>query len=1047
MSTLGTIEIQMLADLARLRQDMDKAKSVVGGAMNTIKTMVGVAMAGFSARAFVGWIQGAIDAADAAAKMGQKLGIATKDVAGLQLAVKLAGADMQVMQPAMVAMARNAVLGKDAFKALGVTVRGTDGAFKSNKQLLYDLADAFQRMPDGINKTALATDIFSEAGVKLMPLLNAGSEGMKEMADQAERLGLVVSENTGKAAEQFNDTMALVGESTTGIAMRVAADLLPTLKGLAGTFLDSVTSGDKLANTAEVISTALKGLFTVGAVGVEVFNTLGKMLGGVAAAVISAFSGEFRQAQKILEESGRDIFNGWGATAKTVQDAWSGAGAATVDSALTISKALNGATLSAKELAAASEKAAAAQKAAFRELEAAAAARSAARQAEQRGIDAFQQAEEQRRSADVKSARDALAAAEFEYRTHGMLRSQIAAVTLERLRDKLAAFQAGSDNARAVEMEIEAQEKLIEVLRRGEMRDAALAVPKETATEWQKTADTIERSLTDALMQGFENGRGFAESFKSVLESTFKTMILRPVIQATVQWGMNGLQGVLGQAAGYLGGGSGGGASSLGGYSGLLMDAAGYSGATGALASAANYGAVYSGAAYGTGFGTSQSAMLAAQEAGMVSTAGSSAMASYAGWIGLAIAAGIQASKDYDQGFGAAQSEQLFGKLTGTTFGGREEIANDLLSKLGFSDKWASILSGSTAVAKIFGHAAPKITGSGIVGTLGGGSFTGQAYADVYEKGGLLRSSKSYQQFADLPADMGAALDSQANALLTRARDYAETLGIPVSALTQVSTEARIALGADAEKNAEAITAAMTEYATALAGSLEMYVASYQRAGETVEQALIRLSTLQGFSDDLNTLGGVFSRVATLGVNARESMIELAGGMDAFIGKALGFVQNYYTRDEIAGGQAREIRDAMADVGITQDLSSRADFRALVEGLDVGTAQGREQLATLLNVQQTFAGLADYLGEAGLTLQTAAQQAPDISMMTRVLEVGAADQVTATYSVRDAMMAVGDRIEAALERIGVNWPGTTLPSTPPASVEVNPYYNYGSDGP
>ena len=55
-------------------------------------------------------------------------------------------------------------------------------------------------------------------------------------------------------------------------------------------------------------------------------------------------------------------------------------------------------------------------------------------------------------------------------------------------------------------------------------------------------------------------------------------------------------------------------------------------------------------------------------------------------------------------------------------------LAN-LLDKLGFSDRLTNLLSGSTAVAKIIGRAAPQVQATGLQGTIAGGDFTGTGFA------------------------------------------------------------------------------------------------------------------------------------------------------------------------------------------------------------------------------------------------------------------------------------------------------------------------------
>lgn len=357
---LGLLEFQLAADLLPLKRDMDQAQSLVGGALGGIKgaftSMLGGLAAGLGVAAFAAWIQSAIDAGDATKQFSQKTGIAANDVAGLQLAFKQGGVEGDALTASMARLGRQMVDGNRAFTDLGVSTRDTDGSLRSSKDVLYDLADSFNGMEDGARKSALAQEIFGKSGAAMIPTLNEGADGMRSMADMAERLGLVIDQDTAEAADGFNDTVELLGMTTQGMGRQVAAQLLPTLKSLAGTFLDSATSGDKLKKASDILAGGLKLLFTGGAIGVEVFNTLGKVVGGVAGALVSVAQGEFGQAWKILEESGRDITKGWGDTAKTVEAAWMDAGATTVNQAIAMTGATQRTTVATKEQAAAAEK-------------------------------------------------------------------------------------------------------------------------------------------------------------------------------------------------------------------------------------------------------------------------------------------------------------------------------------------------------------------------------------------------------------------------------------------------------------------------------------------------------------------------------------------------------------------------------------------------------------------------------------------------------------------------------------------------------------------
>jgi hypothetical protein len=121
---------------------------------------------------------------------------------------------------------------------------------------------------------------------------------------------------------------------------------------------------------------------------------------------------------------------------------------------------------------------------------------------------------------------------------------------------------AGYSDQAALTRELAGKRAAIEAGKAAEKAQADAA--RKAEEEWQRSAQTIEQSLTDALMRGFENGEGFADNFKQALENMFRTMVLRPVIQAIVSPVSGAMNGFVNSLTGGLLGGGGGGAGSLG---------------------------------------------------------------------------------------------------------------------------------------------------------------------------------------------------------------------------------------------------------------------------------------------------------------------------------------------------------------------------------------------------------------------------------------------------------------------------------------------------
>jgi tape measure domain-containing protein len=71
--------------------------------------------------------------------------------------------------------------------------------------------------------------------------------------------------------------------------------------------------------------------------------------------------------------------------------------------------------------------------------------------------------------------------------------------------------------------------------------------------EYERMADSLSRSLSDAIFRGFEDGKSFAENFLDSLKNMFKTTVLQPVVQLAVN--ASGLTGVMQSIGSALSGG------------------------------------------------------------------------------------------------------------------------------------------------------------------------------------------------------------------------------------------------------------------------------------------------------------------------------------------------------------------------------------------------------------------------------------------------------------------------------------------------------------
>lgn len=246
----GSIVIDLLLKTGSFETDTKRAEQAAkkfGKEIDAIASKVGTTLAvGFAAASaaaiYLGKTQ--LEAADQMGKLAQQAGTTVEEFSALAYAADLAGISKEELSASLVKLTKNmseAAQGTgeavDGFKALNISVKNTDGTLRSSDAVLGDLAERFAGMKDSAEKTALAVNIFGRSGAQLIPLLNAGRAGIKELKDEAQRLGVVISGETAKAAEEFNDNMTRLKKSAEGLALTFVKELLPTLQSITDQLL------------------------------------------------------------------------------------------------------------------------------------------------------------------------------------------------------------------------------------------------------------------------------------------------------------------------------------------------------------------------------------------------------------------------------------------------------------------------------------------------------------------------------------------------------------------------------------------------------------------------------------------------------------------------------------------------------------------------------------------------------------------------------------------------------------------------------------------
>ena len=179
------------------------------------------------------------DTGDQIAKMSARTGIAVESLSELAFAVSQSGSDLETfeaavrrMQKVLVDAAGGSKEAADTLGRLGLTVADLKALGPEEQFKL--LAERLSRVENPALRAALAMDLFGKSGTRLLPLMAGGARGIEELQQKARALGLTISTEDARAAEELTDALDVTWRVIKRGVFAVGAALVPALKDLAG---------------------------------------------------------------------------------------------------------------------------------------------------------------------------------------------------------------------------------------------------------------------------------------------------------------------------------------------------------------------------------------------------------------------------------------------------------------------------------------------------------------------------------------------------------------------------------------------------------------------------------------------------------------------------------------------------------------------------------------------------------------------------------------------------------------------------------------------
>ena len=236
----GAAYVELCVKNNRLVKGLDAAAAKLK-AFGASITALGTRIAGLGvalALPFLGAAKLFAGMGDDMAKMSARTGVAVEALSELRYAHERSGAGaedlekgLRTMNRTIIEAARGSASARQNLNRLGLTIADLNGL--SPDQQFELIADRLSRIRNPANRATIAMEVFGRSGARLLPMLSAGADGIQELRQEANRLGLTMSTEDAQAAEALTDAWTNLTASVKRVAFMVGAALAPTLKDIA----------------------------------------------------------------------------------------------------------------------------------------------------------------------------------------------------------------------------------------------------------------------------------------------------------------------------------------------------------------------------------------------------------------------------------------------------------------------------------------------------------------------------------------------------------------------------------------------------------------------------------------------------------------------------------------------------------------------------------------------------------------------------------------------------------------------------------------------
>lgn len=181
------------------------------------------------AGALVGNAVAAAGAADDLNALSQQTGFSVEELQKMQYASDIVDVSMDQMTGSIQKMTKQMSSGNSAFEELGVSIYDANGNMRDASDVWHDSIKALSEIDNETQRDALSMEIFGKSAMDMAGIIDDGGEALNSLGEEAEDLGLIMSQDMVDDANEMQDAIDKMKGRTQQAFLKMGSALAKTL--------------------------------------------------------------------------------------------------------------------------------------------------------------------------------------------------------------------------------------------------------------------------------------------------------------------------------------------------------------------------------------------------------------------------------------------------------------------------------------------------------------------------------------------------------------------------------------------------------------------------------------------------------------------------------------------------------------------------------------------------------------------------------------------------------------------------------------------------